>query len=116
MSARTRDHYLTDSGRARGLKARLLDEYGPVCCWCGIESDRLTVEHLVPRARAAAMVESGVLTPEEAEERMWSLRWLRLACQPCNASRGTRLGPPPRLTRKLREIRATSRHEGAPGW
>ena len=63
--------------------ARLLEWYGPLCCWCrdGFPIGRLTIEHQVPRSRGGSH----------------ALNNLRLACRGCNNRRGNSLGPPPPL-------------------
>ncbi|MGB3636178.1 MAG: HNH endonuclease [Rivularia sp. (in: cyanobacteria)] len=64
-------------------KAQLLSEYGSCCCWCGccLPAEKLTLEHLKPKSKGGSN----------------SLENLRLACVPCNKSRGNRHFLPPRL-------------------
>ena len=57
----------------RNKLLRLLDEFGPFCCYCRREfpPDELTIEHLLPKS------EGGGNNYEN----------LRLACYPCNYGR-----------------------------
>ena len=57
----------------RNRKARLLEEFGPQCCYCKnwFPPDDLTIEHLIPKA-------------EGGPNSYWNLR---LACFPCNHGR-----------------------------
>jgi 5-methylcytosine-specific restriction endonuclease McrA len=63
-------------------KSQLLQEYGygSRCWWCGCDlpSSELTLDHLKPKSRGGSN----------------SLENLRLACFPCNNSRGNSLYPP----------------------
>jgi 5-methylcytosine-specific restriction endonuclease McrA len=61
-------------------KIQLLQEYGSCCWWCGrhLPSNQLTLDHLKPKSRGGSN----------------SLENLRLACFPCNNSRGNSLYPP----------------------
>jgi 5-methylcytosine-specific restriction endonuclease McrA len=61
-------------------KQKLSDVYGCYCWWCGksMSIDKLTIEHLLPKSRGGSN----------------SLYNLRLACLPCNRSRGNSLFPP----------------------
>jgi 5-methylcytosine-specific restriction endonuclease McrA len=61
-------------------KQRLIALYG-CCCWwcqCDFSEDKLTLDHLFPKSRGGSH----------------SLENLRLACFPCNQSRGNSLYPP----------------------
>jgi len=62
----------------RNKKNQLIDEYGLCCWWCGCSSEKLTIDHLKPRSKGGSD----------------SLENLRLACFPCNNSRGNSLFPP----------------------
>lgn len=57
----------------RNRKARLLEEYGPVCYWCKcwFPPGELTIEHLWPKSDGGSN----------------NYRNLRLACFPCNYGR-----------------------------
>ncbi|NES97570.1 MAG: HNH endonuclease [Desertifilum sp. SIO1I2] len=61
-------------------KAQLILEYGSCCWWCGcnLPPEKLTLDHLKPSSRGGTN----------------SLENLRLACSPCNSSRGNSLFPP----------------------
>ncbi|MEC4815649.1 MAG: HNH endonuclease signature motif containing protein [Scytonema sp. PMC 1069.18] len=61
-------------------KSQLLQEYGSCCWWCSrhLPSNQLTLDHLKPKSRGGSN----------------SLENLRLACFPCNNSRGNSLYPP----------------------
>lgn len=67
----------------RAKKAQLLREYGSCCWWCGcyLPPEKRTIDHLFPTSRGGSN----------------SLENLRLACLPCNNSRGNSLFLPPRL-------------------
>jgi len=66
----------------RAKKAQLIDEFGSRCWWCGyiLPTQKLTLDHLKPKSRGGSN----------------SLENLRLACLPCNRSRGNSLYPPKR--------------------
>ncbi|MBW4541235.1 MAG: HNH endonuclease [Myxacorys chilensis ATA2-1-KO14] len=61
-------------------KEQLVRLYGSYCWWCGccLPLEKLTREHLIPRSLGGTH----------------SLENLRLACFPCNNSRGNSLYPP----------------------
>ena len=63
-------------------KAQLISDYGLRCWWCGhcSSKEELTLDHLKPKSRGGSN----------------SLENLRLACLPCNNSRGDSLYPPQR--------------------
>jgi 5-methylcytosine-specific restriction endonuclease McrA len=62
-------------------KQKLIIVYGSCCWWCRCDfsEDKLTLDHLIPKSRGGSN----------------SLENLRLACFPCNKSRGNSLYPPP---------------------
>jgi 5-methylcytosine-specific restriction endonuclease McrA len=64
----------------RAKKAQLISDYGSRCWWCGhcLSEKKLTLDHLKPKSRGGSN----------------SLENLRLACFPCNNSRGNSLYPP----------------------
>ncbi|WP_309738822.1 MULTISPECIES: HNH endonuclease signature motif containing protein [unclassified Chamaesiphon] len=66
--------------RKRSNKNILLIEFGSKCWWCEctLPSDKLTLDHLKPKSKGGSD----------------SLENLRLACFPCNNSRGNSLYPP----------------------
>ncbi len=61
-------------------KNKLIREYGCCCWWCGRDlfREQLTLDHLKPKSQGGSN----------------SLENLRLACFPCNHSRGNSLYPP----------------------
>ncbi|MBW4661177.1 MAG: HNH endonuclease [Drouetiella hepatica Uher 2000/2452] len=61
-------------------KTQLVSEYGSCCWWCDckLPSEQLTLDHLKPKSKGGSN----------------SLENLRLACRPCNSSRGNSLFPP----------------------
>jgi 5-methylcytosine-specific restriction endonuclease McrA len=63
-------------------KARLISDYGSRCWWCKcyLPTEKLTLDHLKPKSLGGSN----------------SLENLRLACFPCNNSRGNSLYPPQR--------------------
>jgi 5-methylcytosine-specific restriction endonuclease McrA len=65
-------------------KASLIKEFGSKCWWCEctLSSDKLTLDHLKPKSKGGSD----------------SLENLRLACFPCNNSRGNSLYPPRKKT------------------
>ncbi|MBW4652384.1 MAG: HNH endonuclease [Kaiparowitsia implicata GSE-PSE-MK54-09C] len=67
----------------RAKKAQLISDYGLRCWWCDycLPEEKLTLDHLKPKSRGGSN----------------SLENLRLACFPCNNSRGNSLYPPKRL-------------------
>jgi 5-methylcytosine-specific restriction endonuclease McrA len=71
------------SRQKRAKKAQLIDKFGLCCYWCrcGFTVDKLTLDHLMPRSLGGSN----------------SLENLRLACRPCNSSRGNSLYPPPQF-------------------
>ncbi|NJM65997.1 MAG: HNH endonuclease [Acaryochloris sp. RU_4_1] len=64
----------------KARKAQLIRDYGSYCWWCGyhLPANRLTLDHLKPKSLGGSN----------------SLENLRLACFPCNNSRGNSLYPP----------------------
>jgi 5-methylcytosine-specific restriction endonuclease McrA len=68
----------------RNKKQKLIAKYGSCCWWCRrvFSEDELTIDHLIPQSCGG------------------SNNWenLRLACLPCNKSRGNSLFPPPGRT------------------
>ena len=69
-----------NSKQKQKKKHQLINLYGSYCWWCGKSMliDTLTIEHLYPQSRHGSD----------------SLENLRLACLPCNSSRGNSLFPP----------------------
>ncbi len=69
-----------NSKQKRAKTTQLLREFGSQCFWCGCDllSGTRTLEHLRPKSKG------GSNSPEN----------LRLACFPCNNSRGDSLFPP----------------------
>ncbi len=67
----------------RARKAQLISEYRSCCWWCHkqLSPEELTIDHLKPKSKGGSN----------------SLENLRLACYPCNNSRGNSLYPPRRL-------------------
>jgi 5-methylcytosine-specific restriction endonuclease McrA len=67
----------------RARKAQLISEFGSRCWWCSccLPEEKLTLDHLKPKSRGGSN----------------SLENLRLACFPCNNSRGNSLYPPQQL-------------------
>lgn len=61
-------------------KSKLISEFGSRCWWCqcDLPAEKLTLDHLRPKSRGGSN----------------SLENLRLACRPCNQSRGNSLYPP----------------------
>jgi 5-methylcytosine-specific restriction endonuclease McrA len=70
------------SKQKRTKKAQLISDYGSRCWWCEhcLPAENLTLDHLKPKSRGGSN----------------SLENLRLACFPCNNSRGNSLYPPQR--------------------
>lgn len=64
----------------RNKKHKLIDLEGSYCWWCGqcLPENQLTLDHLRPISRGGSN----------------SLENLRLACFPCNKTRGNSLYPP----------------------
>lgn len=73
-----------NSKRTKARKVQLICEYGLRCWWCldSFSPKELTLDHLKPKSRGGSN----------------SLENLRLACFPCNNSRGNSLYPPRRLS------------------
>lgn len=69
-----------NSKQKQTKKQQLITLYGSYCWWCrcSFSEDKLTLDHLLPRSRGGSN----------------SLENLRLACFPCNKSRGNSLYPP----------------------
>ncbi len=67
----------------RAKKAQLDSIYGSCCWWCRccLPLEKLTIKHLLPKSKGGSN----------------SSENLRLACLPCNNSRGNSLYPPLRL-------------------
>jgi 5-methylcytosine-specific restriction endonuclease McrA len=65
----------------RNKKQKLIAKYASCCWWCRciFSEDKLTIDHLYPLSCGGSN----------------SLENLRLACLPCNKSRGNSLFPPP---------------------
>jgi 5-methylcytosine-specific restriction endonuclease McrA len=72
------------SKQKRARKAQLISDYGSRCWWCEncFPVQALTLDHLKPKSRGGSN----------------SLENLRLACFPCNNSRGNSLYPPRRFS------------------
>jgi 5-methylcytosine-specific restriction endonuclease McrA len=75
-----------DAKSKRSKRQKLIAEYGYYCFWCGksLTEDAITIEHLYPKSRGGSN----------------SLENLRLACKPCNQSRGNSLFPPGWTTKR----------------
>lgn len=71
-SATMSNHNIGGENR-RARKRALIARDGSICHYCGIASDVLTLDHIVPRSAGGANAMSN----------------LCLACQPCNRERGT---------------------------
>lgn len=69
-----------NSKRKNRKKQQVLERDGNCCCWCGkpLTWDQMTIEHLVHRSKGGRN----------------DIDNLRIACFPCNNSRGNRLYPP----------------------
>ncbi|PSB32803.1 HNH endonuclease [Stenomitos frigidus] len=72
-----------NSKQRQSKKAQLGCEFGSECFWCRckLPLEELTLDHVKPKSRGGSD----------------SLENLRLACFPCNNSRGNSLFPPQRL-------------------
>lgn len=72
-----------NSKQKKSRKQQLITEYGSICFWCGnlLPENQLTIDHLKPKSLGGSN----------------NLENLRLACFPCNNSRGNSLFPPKRI-------------------
>jgi len=69
-----------NSKSKRNKKQKLIAVYGSCCWWCAkqLTEGEMTIEHLYPKSLGGSN----------------SWENIRLACKPCNASRGNSLFPP----------------------
>jgi 5-methylcytosine-specific restriction endonuclease McrA len=79
-----------NSNQTQSKKVQLIKEYGSCCWWCGdnLPQKKLTKDHLKPKSKGGSN----------------NLENLRLACFPCNNSRGNSLFPP----KKICKVRSKS--------
>ncbi|MBL1176170.1 HNH endonuclease [Pantanalinema sp. GBBB05] len=69
-----------NSKRKQRKKQKLVKMYGDCCCWCGqkLSWKQMTIEHIKHKSKGGGN----------------DIGNLRIACSPCNNSRGNRLYPP----------------------